>query len=550
MRKIRYVFNYWKKYICEIIFINLLQLFQIGILVCIPKITARIVDDGINGRNFKEVLKYIVILSLVEFFLGLLNYFMSIKRYTLSYKCEKEIKLGFMQFFIRNTQNYSNSTIETIINRDLNCFVNFILSNVSGFIVSIIKIFIYIIIIIRINFILALITLALSGIITLYNLHNYFLRKKNSIKIHDMHVRVASVFHCIIHNLKELYLIGASKYTSQKYESTLDDQFYTLKKTYEMGLRSATFVRIHNVITDCVFWGVGGAQVIFGKMTLGVLMSYMGYCRYILSELSNILSIYGDYASNRQSVNIVVELLSDVEPYRSSISKSARSSPTIHEIRLENFSFAYDNNEICLLFNDVNITFFSDKINYIMGKNGIGKSTLLKCLSGEYTNYSGHIWYDNVNIFNLIRSDLIHEYVSWIPQEPVIFPDSIMNNLTLYEEYDISKVEYYCKLCGFNNDIMSFEHGYNTLVGDNGINLSGGQKQKIGLIRALIQNKPIIFIDEVTSGIDAESKTSIKEGLKLIKDRIICFVTHDLDSVVPDSRVFVVCDKKLICKEE
>ena len=139
--------------------------------------------------------------------------------------------------------------------------------------------------------------------------------------------------------------------------------------------------------------------------------------------------------------------------------------------------------------------------------------------------------------------------ISQVTQEPILFNDTIKNNIVLGKQYDSQKLDSICKCCCIYNDIKNLDDGYDTVISEKGGNFSGGQKSRLCLARALYQDKPILIIDEVTSGLDLDTETKLRDNLiKEISNKIIIFITHSSNFIAPGSKTYTISNKMNIGK--
>lgn len=192
------------------------------------------------------------------------------------------------------------------------------------------------------------------------------------------------------------------------------------------------------------------------------------------------------------------------------------------DIKIENLLVKYDNN---IIFNRINLEIHGGKIIGLIGPIGSGKSTILKCLL-KIMNYEGSIYIDNQNLRDC-SYESIAKNIAYIPQYPKLFNKTIIYNIgygtNLTDDDIINKIKDLRLLTFFN----SFSDGLNTIVGKEGMKLSGGQKQFVALIRSLVQNKMIILMDEPTSSLDQKNKFILMDLIKNIKNKTIIITTHD-----------------------
>ncbi len=183
----------------------------------------------------------------------------------------------------------------------------------------------------------------------------------------------------------------------------------------------------------------------------------------------------------------------------------------------------------------------------IVGHTGSGKSTLFSLITKTDDVLKGSIFLDNYNI-NSLKEESIRESVSLVTQQPFIFNMSIKNNLAIIDD-DFNKIKKVCALVGLSAKINSLKDGYDTIINEDAANLSGGEKQKLALARALLSNSKVILLDEVTNNLDPISKKDIEDIiLKLKKDYTIIMITHDFHFNLIADKVMVLENGNLIAK--
>ena len=259
---------------------------------------------------------------------------------------------------------------------------------------------------------------------------------------------------------------------------------------------------------------VGAILSINNKLDVAGLVASVQVSGYVVSTITIIINSLGMIISSKplkEKINNFFSL-QNIEGKKSNRNKELKT----YEISTNNLSFKYDNK---VIFNNLNINIkYGEKV-LILGESGSGKTTLLKTLLGMNNQYEGSIKYGGINLKD-INSNL-YNYCLLVPQENMVFHDSIKNNILLGYDYNEEELNKIIELVELTNFINNSENGINSIIKDNGKNISGGERQRIGLARALIRKPKILFLDESFSSLDNETSNLIKNRLLKLPITII-----------------------------
>lgn len=262
----------------------------------------------------------------------------------------------------------------------------------------------------------------------------------------------------------------------------------------------------------------GGYCVLNNRMSVGSLLAAIIMADYIVSpimRLENTLVQYRRSLVNQGNINKIIEM--DLEEEECSCFSNSDN------FAFKDVCFSYPDNR--MVFDDLNLTFNKGKINYILGKNGVGKSTLIKLLNGVYEANTGEISLP----FNELSLSKIRNRISVMSQDPLLFADTIKNNI--FEDGDSEdKFRDLCKALNLESEIMSFENGYDTILQENGDPLSGGQKKRISFLRCVLHEADIYVFDEPTANVDKLNANVMMDYIfSLAKSHYVVLITHDKD---------------------
>ena len=216
------------------------------------------------------------------------------------------------------------------------------------------------------------------------------------------------------------------------------------------------------------------------------------------------------------------------------------------DIDFKNVNFKYDTKEDSAL-NLINLKIKGGKMTSLVGYSGAGKSTILNLIPRYYDCNSGDILIDKQSIYKSKLSSL-RKNISLVSQDITLFDDTIKNNIAYADlnasEDEIKKV---AKLSFADDFIQKLPYKYNTLIGENGLRLSGGEKQRVSIARAMLKKSKIILLDEATSSLDAETENKIQQALSiLIKDRTAVVIAHRLSTILNSDSIYVINNGKVV----
>jgi len=210
-------------------------------------------------------------------------------------------------------------------------------------------------------------------------------------------------------------------------------------------------------------------------------------------------------------------------------------------IKFRNINFSYNSNVNNIVLKDINIDIIGKKMTALVGHSGSGKSTLLNLIPRIYDADSGDILIDNQKIKDLNLKSLRKE-ISIVDQNTTLFDDTIFNNIK-YAKPDASENEIFnaAKISMCTDFIDKLENKFQTFIGENGVKLSGGEKQRLSIARALLKDSKIILLDEATSSLDSETEEKIQKAIEeLTKNKTTIVIAHRLSTVLNSERIYVI----------
>ena len=295
------------------------------------------------------------------------------------------------------------------------------------------------------------------------------------------------------------------------------------KKDY--GMRKAS--NIISVISSLATWipnitilFVGVFMVFDGKITMGYLVTINSLVSFVISPFRAVSSSYVGIKASVKIKKKIEDMLNQEAP-----ETGKRNVSGISEVALENVSFAYPGKETPAL-EQIDLTIRPHEKLALVGSSGGGKSSLIKLLYRYYEDYSGRISVDGINMQDIRLSDY-YANVAMVPQTPFIFSDTIYNNLCLYREFAMDEVMRAIEIAELKDFIEAQPEGLDTVLHENGRNLSGGQVQRIAVARAVLHKCDLLLADEITSNLDVITTAGIMKSLLGLECTVVV-VTHDI----------------------
>jgi len=250
----------------------------------------------------------------------------------------------------------------------------------------------------------------------------------------------------------------------------------------------------------------------------------------------------------QQGLSAASRILSVIDTERLIKNEDNAKELTINKgnIEFKEVIFSYKKSDGEVLKN-VNLIFEGGKMTSLVGHSGSGKSTILNLIPRYYDTIKGDIMIDNQSIYKS-TIETLRKNISLVSQETTLFDDTIKNNIK-YANLDATDEEVLeaAKLSYSDEFINNLPNKYETLIGENGVRLSGGEKQRISIARAMLKKSSIILLDEATSSLDSETETKIQEALKILtKDRTTIVIAHRLSTILNSSNIYLIDAGKVL----
>jgi ATP-binding cassette subfamily B protein len=344
---------------------------------------------------------------------------------------------------------------------------------------------------------------------------------------------------------KEVKILTIGNYFIERFrvlaQGYYDDQRGLVTRRYLMGYVWSTLSTIASSVTYLYV----AAQAVFGRLTLGDLTLYTQVANNVQSSFQGILSGFSGMYENNLYLSALFELLEEETRVKAPEHPIPVPRPLIGEIEFQNVSFSYEGSERQVL-KDVSFTIKPGETIAIVGRNGAGKTTLIKLLARLYDPTAGRILIDGNDIRDYDPAEL-RQQIGIMLQDYATYQLTARENIGVgrYEELeDLPAIEHAASQSGADEVIERLPAGYEAMLGkwfDEGVNLSGGEWQKVALARGFMRQAPILILDEPTAALDAQAEYDLFVRLRaLTRGHTAIFISHRFSTVRMADRILVI----------
>jgi len=299
------------------------------------------------------------------------------------------------------------------------------------------------------------------------------------------------------------------------------------------------FVSLLSAVATAVVLGYGGLLVFHGQLTPGALFAFLALLSNFFDPVQQLSQFYQTLLGAMAALDKVVEVL-DTEPAMSDSPTAAPLPPIAGKVEFESvrFSYAAGGSEV---LHSVSFTAEPGQTIALVGHTGAGKSTIVKLLARFYDPAAGRVLIDGRDLRDVTAHSL-RSQLGIVPQEGFLFSGSVRSNIAFGRpDAPFDDVVAAAQAVGADEFIMALEHGYDTQVGERGIQLSAGQRQLIAFARALVADPRILVLDEATANVDVHTESLIEQGLRrLVAGRTSIVIAHRLSTIRNANRILVM----------
>lgn len=540
----KYIDKYKVKYIISITIIFLETLVDI----VNPALMSQIVDVGVKNRDLNYVLKFGSIMLMITaagaVFAVIRNIISSRVSQSFAADLREDLYIKIQSLSFENTDNFQEASLITRLTNDVNQVQNFAHATMRIFVKSPIRLIGAIIMALVLDLKMGLIivgSIPLVVIIIILNLKVSYPLFKNMQRALD---KVNAVMREYLAGIRVVKAFNRFNYERKRFKGVNEGlKNETIKATRTVALFNPLVGFIVNIGIVLILW-IGGIRVNIGNLQVGKIMALVNYMSLVLFSLGMMTRVLNMYIRAKTSAERIGEVFIEENTILEN-PKPISLRDVKGRLQFNRVYFKYKESSKYIL-EDISFTVEAGETLAIIGSTGSGKTSLVNLIPRFYDVNKGQIKLDGVDIKRIALKEL-RDKIALVPQKPLLFTGTIIDNIKWGNEYaSFEEVVEVCKIAQCHDFISSFNDGYNTFLGQGGVNLSGGQKQRISIARALIKKPKILILDDCTSAVDLITERKIKEGLKEnLKDTTTILIAQKITSVMDADKILVIDNGRL-----
>lgn len=362
--------------------------------------------------------------------------------------------------------------------------------------------------------------------------------KRNGTVIQERAADITSLLQESISSIRVVKSFVREDYEIKRFINQNILNFQAAMKNVQLTSLLTPTVEFLAAVSVTFIVGFGGYEVVNGQMTAGALVAFLTYAVNLANPVKRLARVYGNLQRAMAAVDRVFAVIDMPEPI--SDKEDAKSLPKIQgHVEVKNVTFGYKEGVNAL--ENVSLDVKPGQMIAFVGPSGAGKSTIANLIPRFYEINGGSISIDGYDIRD-VKLDSLREQIGIVPQETMLFSTTVMENIR-YGRLDATDEEVIeaAKAANADSFIRELPQGYDTPIGERGLNLSGGQRQRMAIARAILKNPQILILDEATSALDTESEKIVQAALdSLMVGRTSFVIAHRLSTIFNADQIYVI----------
>ncbi len=345
-------------------------------------------------------------------------------------------------------------------------------------------------------------------------------------------------------NIEAVKAFGAEDYEQKKVGGQFTEAYRRQIKIVFLWVKSGFWRNILFMSSQIAVFALGIYLAAIGEITVGTIVLFISFLQKLHAPLYQLTETYTRLQQGMTTIGRVYKLMGKQTEVKD-MPNAKKILEVKGDVKLDNVSFGYDSKRPTL--KNLNIHAKPGEIVALVGPSGVGKSTLANLITRFYDPTGGKVLIDGVDIKS-VQQQSLRKQIGIVTQENILFNDTILNNVAYGNGGENSeKIEEAVEVANLTEVIRKLPNRYQTLVGERGVRLSGGEKQRVSIARAVLKNPPILILDEATSHLDSVSEKLVQDALwKLIKGRTTFIIAHRLSTIRKADKIIVLKDGKIV----
>lgn len=542
----KYIKTYWKSFSIAVLFLTLEALSDL----LQPTIMAKIIDEGVANRDIHYVLKMGGVMLLITaggaVAASTRSVVASIVSQNFGTQLRSDLFKKIQMLSFKNIDKFDRASLVTRLTNDV--------TQVQVFVNGLMRIFVKapllaiggLIMAMRLNLQLSVVLAVVVPIVALLIIFNLRLGFPRFSRVQKALDRVNSVMREYLSGVRVVKAFNRFDAEVDKFKVVNDEyKRQSIAANRLMATFSPLIMLTVNLGIAAVLW-IGGNGVDTGEIQVGHIIAFINYMTQILFSLMMISMVFNMFVRAKASAGRINEIFLQEEH---STWKERADEPFTEKgrIEFEDVSFSYEGGVGDPVLKNINLTILPGETVGIIGSTGSGKSTLVGLIPRFYDIVSGTIKVDGVDS-KRVDPKILREKIAMVPQKNILFTGSVAENIRWGKE-DATDAEVIAAatIAGAHDFIEESPEGYQTRIGQGGVNFSGGQKQRISIARALVKKPEILILDDSTSAVDVATEAKIKEALKKYAKGLTCLlIAQRITSIIDADKIVVLDHGKLV----
>ena len=513
----------------------------------IPLLMADIIDVGVANGDTGYIINrgiIMIICALIALVLGnMYAKYAAMAGQGFGSELRRAEFMKVQDFSFKNTDHFSGSSLITRLTSDITILQNAICNSIRPIVRSPVMLLMALFLTFSINAKLAAVFLIATPILAV---GLFFIVNKVGPLYRLMQSSIDQVNTVVQENLNAIRAVKA--YVREEYEeekfSKINEQ---LKVNSERSFRTSVwnmplfqFVMYGTIV--CIIY-FGGQMIFANEMKVGELTGFLSYVLQILNSLMLISNVFLMVTRSIASAERIMEVLDEVPDIRDSSNASLKVQSG--RVEFKNVYFKYKEEAEEYVLSDINLTIPAGSTIGILGGTGAAKTSLVQLIPRLYDVSKGKVLVDGHNVKDY-SVEHIRDAVGMVLQKNTLFSGTIRENLCWGNEHaSDDEIKWACKIACADEFVQQFPDGYETMIDQGGVNVSGGQKQRLCIARALLKRPKVLILDDSTSAVDTATEASIQEGLASLKDTTKIIIAQRVTSVQNADQIVIIDDGKI-----